>query len=164
MPRIFIAIRFDDNVKSKLEDIQNRLKHRGIRGNYCANENLHMTLAFIGEKYDLKSIRNAISEVSFLPFNITIDKLGTFPTKKGVIWCGGRGCEQLNNLARQVRKRLSNHGVTFRTLDFYPHISLVQHPSIIETNLEVDEFSILVERVYIMKSERIGGQLVYSEI
>lgn len=57
MARIFIAIRFDDEVKKTLVGLQDTLKAKGIRGNYCPSRNLHMTLAFIGESYDMPEIR-----------------------------------------------------------------------------------------------------------
>ena len=71
MARIFIAIRFDDEFKQELVGLQNALKNRGVEGNYCPYGNLHMTLAFIGEKYDLPEIRKAVYEVAFEPFTIT---------------------------------------------------------------------------------------------
>lgn len=47
---------------------------------------------------------------------------------------------------------------------FFPHISLVQHPSEIVTDIEIPEMSMRVEKIFIMKSERIDGELTYSEI
>ena len=88
MARIFIAIRFNDDVKNTFVNIQNALRTKGVRGNYCPYNNLHLTLAFIGEKYDLQNIYKAVSEVTFKPFTMTLGELGTFPTKTGVIWCG----------------------------------------------------------------------------
>ena len=49
MARIFIAIRFNDEFKRKLVEIQDSLKLLGVEGNYCSYGNLHITLAFIGE-------------------------------------------------------------------------------------------------------------------
>ena len=63
MARIFIAICFNDVLKQVLVDVQNALIARGVRGNYCAYGNLHMTLAFIGERYDMAEIQRAVSEV-----------------------------------------------------------------------------------------------------
>lgn len=67
MARIFIAIRFDDEVKKALVGLQDTLKAKGVKGNYCPYRNLHMTLAFIGETYDLSEISKAVSEVKFGP-------------------------------------------------------------------------------------------------
>ena len=103
MARIFIAIRFNDELKKVLVALQDVLKKRGIRGNYCPYGNLHMTLAFIGESYDLTAIRKAVSEVKFEPFELTLDGLGSFPTKAGVIWCGLLQALNTVGLLRSIR-------------------------------------------------------------
>lgn len=123
-----------------------------------------MTLAFIGEKYDLTEIRKAVNEVAFEPFTMTLDNLGMFPTKAGVIWCGIKEHEQTTTLADRLHDSLTAHGVLYNTKRFVPHISLVQHPSRIVTDIEVPKVSIRIERIYIMKSERINGELIYSEV
>lgn len=164
MARIFIAIRFKDEFKEKLVQIQDSLKSRGVTGNYCSYGNLHMTLAFIGELYDLPAIRKAVSEVEFESFDLSLGKLGTFPTKTGVIWCGVNDGTSATSLANLLRERLTANGVSFSTLAFVPHISLVQHPSAIITDIAVPNATIRVEKIHIMKSERIDGELIYSEI
>lgn len=162
--RIFIAIRFDDEFKQKLIEIQDSLKERGVEGKYCSYGNLHMTLAFIGETNDLPAIHAAMSEVKFEPFEMSLGKLGTFPTKEGVIWCGVKDGTSATSLANLVREKLTAHGISFSTLAFMPHISLVQHPTKIITDIEVPEATIKVTQIHIMKSERINGELIYSEI
>ena len=67
MPRIFIAIQFSHEVKATLLSLQDALRSKGVKGNYCPYGNLHMTLAFIGESYDLPAIRKAVGEVAFSP-------------------------------------------------------------------------------------------------
>ena len=164
MARIFIAIRFNDDFKRKLVEIQDSLKLRGVKGNYCSYGNLHMTLAFIGENYDLPAIRKAVSEVEFEPFEMSLGALGTFPTKAGVIWCGVKDGTLATSLANQLRERLTANGVSFSGLAFVPHISLVQHPSVIVTDVTIPDATIQVEEIYVMKSERIDDELIYSEI
>ncbi len=164
MARLFLAIRFNDKVKRTLVDIQNALKAKGVTGNFCSDGNLHMTLAFIGENDDLPTIRKTVSEVTFKPFSMTLDRLGTFPTKAGVIWCGVKEREPVTTLSLQLRERLAAHGIPFSPVAFYPHISLVQHPSQRVTDMKIPEATITVERVFLMKSERIHGELIYAEI
>ena len=159
MARIFIAIRFNDDFKRKLVEIQDSLKSRGVLGNYCSYGNLHMTLAFIGENYDLPSIRKAVNEVKFEPFELSLGALGTFPTKAGVIWCGVKDKESATTLTNQLRERLTANGVSFSGLAFVPHISLVQHPSEIITDIAIPNATIRVEKIFVMKSERIDGEL-----
>ena len=164
MARTFIAIRFDDEFKKVLVAIQDSLKERGVLGNYCPYGNLHMTLAFIGESYDLDAIRNAVSEVRVEPFDLTLDKLGSFPTKAGVIWCGLKDNAHVIELANQLRERLAANGVSYKEGVFFPHISLVRHPSEIVTDIEIPTTSMRVTQIFIMKSERVDGELIYSEI
>lgn len=164
MARIFIAIRFSNEFKKTLVNVQEVLKARGVSGNYCSYGNLHMTLAFIGENYDLHKIRQAVSEVEFKPFILTLGRLGSFPTKAGVIWCGVKEEEPVTTIVRQLCERLRAHGISYSIKPFYPHISLVQHPSHIATDIDVAETAITIERVFIMKSERINGELIYSEM
>lgn len=164
MARIFIAIRFNDEFKGKLVEIQDSLKTRGVQGNYCSYGNLHMTLAFIGEHHDLPAIHKAVNEVEFEPFELSLGALGTFPTKAGVIWCGVKDKESATSLANQLRARLTANGVSFSGLAFVPHISLVQHPSVIVTDITIPDATIRVEKIFVMKSERIDGELIYSEI
>lgn len=164
MARLFIAIRFNEEFKKELVALQDALKARGIQGNFCPYGNLHMTLAFIGESYDLTAIRKAVNEVQFEPFVLTLDKLCSFPTKAGVIWCGVKDNTPIIELAKQLREHLAANGVSYKDDCFFPHISLVQHPSAIVTDINLPEASLRVEKIYIMKSERIDGDLVYSEI
>lgn len=164
MARIFIAIRFDEGFKQGLVALQDALKARGVRGNYCPYGNLHMTLAFIGESYDLSAIRKAVSEVTVEPSELILDKLGSFPTKAGVIWCGVNDNAHVIELAKQLRERLAANGVSYKEGVFFPHISLVQHPSEIVTEIEIPTTSMRIEKIFIMKSERVDGELIYSEI
>lgn len=164
MARIFIAIRFEEEFKHVLVSLQDALRTRGVLGNYCPFGNLHLTLAFIGESYDLDAIRKAVSEVTFEPFDLTLDKLGSFPTKAGVIWCGLKDNAPIIALTKRLRERLVVKGVSYKEGAFFPHISLVQHPSAIVTDIDLPEASMRVEKIFIMKSERIDGELVYSEI
>ena len=164
MARIFIAIRFNDEFKEKLVEIQDSLKSRGVKGNYCSYGNLHMTLAFIGEHYNLPAIQKAVGEVEFDPFDLSLGSLGSFPTKAGVIWCGVKDGTSATSLANKLRERLTANGVSFSGLAFVPHISLVQHPSVIVTDITIPDATIWVEEIFVMKSERIDGELIYSEI
>ena len=163
--RIFIAIRFPEDFNSALVDAQQELKARGVTGNFCPYGNFHLTLAFIGETFDLSNIRKAVSEVSFSPFQITLGSLGKFQTRNGtVIWAGIKDGSPVSDLASQLRERLVANGVRFKTTEFYPHISLIRKPSMVVTDIDVAPVSMCVERIFVMKSERINGELIYSEI
>ena len=57
------------------------------------------------------------------------------------------------------------HGIPFASTPFYPHISLLRHPTSLRfTDIKVPATPITVEGISVMKSERIEGELVYSEL
>ena len=47
--RLFIAIRFDNKILDALTRYREELKKLGVTGRFTPRENLHLTLAFIGE-------------------------------------------------------------------------------------------------------------------
>ena len=57
--RLFIAIRLSDEMKKALINCMHDLKKQGVEGNYVPAQNLHMTLAFIGEYDDPESKESA---------------------------------------------------------------------------------------------------------
>ncbi|MBP3277766.1 MAG: RNA 2',3'-cyclic phosphodiesterase, partial [Butyrivibrio sp.] len=70
--RLFIAICFDDNMLNSLVEIQDDLIRSGGRGNYTPRENLHMTLAFIGEYDDPEQIEEVMKNVTLRSFSVKL--------------------------------------------------------------------------------------------
>ena len=66
--RLFIAINLSSAMKDALINIQNAFYDAGVRGNYTSEENLHLTLAFIGEYPDAESVMDSLAAVSFTPW------------------------------------------------------------------------------------------------
>ena len=54
--RLFIAIELEPNIKYALTEIQGTMKKQNIIGNYTPIENVHLTLAFIGEYPDPEQV------------------------------------------------------------------------------------------------------------
>ncbi len=61
--RLFIAINFDDNTVNSLISLQEKLKASGAQGRFTRSENLHLTLAFIGEYNDPDKVMKVIREI-----------------------------------------------------------------------------------------------------
>lgn len=163
--KIFVAIQFSADVKSALLDVQSALKDCGVRGNWCSDNNLHMTMVYIGETVEVELIQKAVDEVKFEPFEMELGKLGSFVTKYGrVIWCGVREERPLNKIAKVLRERLDAYGIRYKGTKFKPHISLLKEANMEETDVEVERASMIVEKMVVMKSEKINGAFVYSPI
>ena len=74
--RLFIAINLSEGMKAALIDAQNEMYDGGVRGGFTTEENMHLTLAFIGEMPDAEPVLEALSAVSFTPFSLCLEGLG----------------------------------------------------------------------------------------
>lgn len=162
--RIFIAIRFTEVFKSSILDAQDGLKEYGVKGNYTQPENLHLTLAFIGETERVEEIKAAVDAVKFEPFVIRTGKMGCFNGRSRVIWLGIEGEDKVKAIAQQLRRNLDQRGIDYAKGKFSPHITLVRQPSEMPLDIDVESESMTVSKIYVMKSERINGRLVYTAL
>ena len=121
--RLFIAIRFTDEVKKALLGTMHDLKQKGIKGSYTAGDNLHLTLAFIGETREKDEVKRAMDRISFSPFKLAVRETGTFGD---ILWAGVKGNQGLKSLAKEVRAQLDASGISYDQKDFVPHITLVR--------------------------------------
>ena len=164
--RLFIAIPFDDNFKSALRDVQDRLKARGVRGNYTRSDNLHLTLAFIGEFDDPEFVLRTMKTVSFRPFTLKLSESGNFGD---IVWCGVGDCPELASLAGKLRRALTVAGIPFDQKKFNPHVTILRKcslPGVIsQADAKPAEVEMRVERFSLMESSRDGnGVLVYTQL
>ena len=68
--RLFIAIQLNKIMKDALIDAQNQMHENGVRGNYPPMENLHLTLAFIGDYPDPEDVLEAMKRSPSHPLNL----------------------------------------------------------------------------------------------
>ncbi len=71
--RLFIAILFEDDTIKSMQEVQERLRDAGIEGRFMPRENLHMTLAFIGDYSDPDDVLDVMDEIPFKTFCINTD-------------------------------------------------------------------------------------------
>lgn len=78
--RLFIALCFDRQVRRQIWDVQKRLGALARRGALTPEENLHLTLAFLGEvpETQLAAVKEAMTAVDMVPLTLTFDRLGRF--------------------------------------------------------------------------------------
>lgn len=115
--RVFIAINLSEPIKAVLINAQNEMYEHGIRGNYTSRENLHLTLAFIGQIPDAEPVLKALSLVSFTTFELCLEGMGCFGD---LWWAGMRKSAPLEALARRVRHALAENDSPLTESDFLP--------------------------------------------
>lgn len=160
--RLFIAIRFNREVKDALIRAIEDLRGRVVSGSFTRPENLHLTLVFIGESDDVKTIRAVIDECGVPPFDMAVAGSGNFGD---LYWAGVENSPELSGLVVSLREKLRSAGFDIDEKPFRPHITLarrVQPRSHIRVNMQ--RATMTVKRISLMKSERINGKLTYTEI
>lgn len=162
--RVFIAIRFTQAFKEPIFEAQDALRDNGVRGNFTLPENLHLTLAFIGETDRVDDIKAAVKEVVFEPFEIKTGRLGCFNGRSKVIWLGIDGEKMLKAITAELRKNLDIRGIDYAKGRFQPHITLVRQPSDMPLDIDIESANMTVKEISVMKSERISGRLVYTAL
>lgn len=162
--RLFLAIPLSDELRTMLTDYQDRLRTAGVTGNYSPAENLHLTLAFIGEYPDPEHVLDAVSDLSFKPFRLGIEKTGSF---SDTLWAGTVRNDTLEKLVRDLRRALSDAAIPFDRKKFRPHITLARRASLPgrigdlpvpkSSSMRVDSFSLF-------RSDRGKRGMIYTEL
>ncbi len=160
--RLFIAVRFTPEIKELLKAAAVRLKQQSVSGNFTDPENLHLTLAFIGESDRVSLLRDCLDRSVLPPFSIALEGFGHFGT---VWWIGIQKSRALELLAGKLRSALRESGFPMEERPFKPHITIARNVVASQKiRLSVPPASMPVTRISLMKSERIGGRLIYSEL
>lgn len=163
--RLFVAINFNSETRGRLLALRDDLRSRSTRGNFSVPENLHLTLVFIGEvsPRKLDKIQAILETVTFAPFDVSIDRLGTF--SRGTLWWAGlREDKPLMDLQHEIEHKLALCGFEMDGRKYSPHITLGREVVTDAVPWRIEPFGETVTSVELMKSERIGGKLMYTSI
>ena len=106
--RLFIAIPLSDAMKDALTAVQDEMYDNGVRGNFTSRENMHLTLAFIGEYPDKDQVMDALSTVSFSAFSLSLSGMGCF---RDLWWAGMDESAPLHAVVRRIRHALADHNI-----------------------------------------------------
>ncbi|MBO5999060.1 MAG: RNA 2',3'-cyclic phosphodiesterase [Lachnospiraceae bacterium] len=161
--RLFIAIQLSDEMKSSVIGLMHELKKAGIKGSYVPAQNLHLTLAFIGEVSDPDMIEEAMRTVKVKPFRLSLSEMGSFGD---LLWVGLRGNQGLSLLVKAIREALDAAGTDYDRKSFTPHITIIRKASKSTQwqKLQVPKSEMMVKKVSLMRSEQRDGKRIYTEI
>jgi len=167
--RLFIAVNFGMDTISKLISLRDELRSGSARGNFSLPENLHLTLAFLGECGEKQAdyIKAVMDAAEFPAFGLTIERTGRFRRDGGDIWWAGvRDNKILLDLQKNLADGLRAKGFELDSRRYSPHITLGREVvTIAETApRQVEPFGETVSKIELMKSERINGKLVYTAV
>lgn len=176
--RAFIGIDFDNSVKKSIKNMQSVLREYTISGRWKYVDNFHLTVKFLGE-IDLKQaaiVSRELKEIckSYKQFELSLQDLGYFPGRGcfRVLWLGLSGNVQLlEQLYKEVDKRLALVGFNSENKRFTPHVTIAQDVKTEKNFEELKEFLnegqfpiINVDKLILFRSEQIGNKRIYSPV
>ena len=125
MHRLFVAIRPPEAVCDALIDAMADSPELG----WVADDNLHLTLRFIGEveRPLADDIALALSRLRFAPFELRVTGVGLFERRTGgALWAGVQPREPVAALAAKVERACVGAGLEPERRAFHPHITLAR--------------------------------------
>ena len=167
--RLFIAINFPAEIKAAIAKIRDNIKEAALRGNFSFDENLHLTLLFLGECdcRQTETLKTVMNETVFSEFTLTLDKIGCFEREGGdTWWIGLKANRPLMDLQADLSHRLRQKGFTLEDRKYSPHITFGRQVKMCAGFAwpEIPQISFIVTGIELMKSERINGKLVYTQV
>ena len=165
--RLFIAVNLNEEMKDALMDIQDTMRTYGVRGRETVPENMHLTLAFIGDYDDPGYVKSVVDSIEIRPFGIALKGIGAFGD---LWWVGLENSLPLQAVSRRLRRALAESGIPFDRKKFSPHITIIRRAEgrlgeEAATEL-AEEFhaSMTVDHISLMRSDRGRQGMKYTEL
>lgn len=133
--RLFLAIDLPESVRSRLGELQERLRRSWPGWRWVRPEGIHLTIRFLGEV--LPEVDSGAREcwreaaAAVAPFKIGFGGIGRFPPRGGarVLWIAvhtQHGSEGLSLLAERVELAARSAGFEEETRPFRAHLTLAR--------------------------------------
>ena len=170
--RLFIALLLTDAMKDALCQSRDILRERSRSGNFSRRENLHLTLAFLGDcpPSALPRIRRSMAAAGERtePFTLKLEKMGRFRRPGADLWWAGVSRQPaLTRLAEELRGELRQAGFAIEDRPFAAHLTVarqVDAPGLRPEDITLAAVSQSISAMSLMESTRINGVLTYREI
>ena len=161
--RLFLAIIPDNRIKDELCMVQKRLQIQGVKGNFTTRENMHLTLAFIGEYSDPGHVSDVLSGIDLEPVRLVIDGFGSFGD---LFWIGIKEDKALLTNVKRIRRALAENGIPFDKKRFTPHMTIARKIRY-DKNFPTDApfpAAMDVEFISLMRSDRGKCGMIYTVV
>lgn len=173
--RVFIAVRFNDEIKDCLDETRALIEKNAKRGNFTRKENYHLTLKFIGEvePSEIDGIAHCVAAAAKKnkAFSFTLSRTGYFARPGAIIpWVGINDDGSLKRLVSSIERELEKFGYKKERRAFAPHITLGREVTFnadkkdFMQSLTFESRDVEVSEIALMESIRRGPKLIYKPI
>lgn len=169
--RLFVAIELEEPVKELLSQAILRLEGHALRASSTRRENLHLTLAFLGECEKVDGVKSAIARVGGGPVELILEGLGSYRQKGGdCYWMGVEATQPLKALHLALVTQLRREGIPLEERTFRPHITLTRRVLMADSfdcgslSRSLPPMGMTAKAITLFRSQQIGGRCVYTPL
>jgi len=163
--RLFFALWPDDSVREALAHWVVLCRSR-VQGRATRSENLHATLAFLGEvaATDVATLSALAGRLRCAAFTLRVDRVGYWPHNR-IVYAGcGETPAALAALATAMQRDLSQAGFRVEERAYVPHVTLLRAASGTPQGMTLQSLTWKVNEIALVESARSHGELVYRPI
>lgn len=171
--RVFISVNLEEELAEKFYKKVEELKRHAVRGRFPHLENMHITVVFIGNTANVEAVKQAMDNLKARPFELKFRRIGKF-TRQGreTYYVSLKRNAALKYINHQLTESLSHAGFELDKREYTPHLTLGRN-LVFDLDFDLEEFSksvaemkarMKVEKISLMKSERVEGKQKYTEI
>lgn len=131
MIRTFIAIEIPEEIQKRVALLAQSLSGSGTNVRWVKQENIHVTLKFLGdvEEARIEELARSVAEVTkrMAPFEVSLSVVGVFPSMRSprIVWVGvGEGEETIEQLQKGIEENLARIGFPKEDRKYTPHITI----------------------------------------
>ena len=171
--RLFIAIDLPSDIRAALGRDNGKLRPLCSRGSFSREENLHLTLCFLGETgpEKLAAVTEAMDSVTSGPIPLTIGEPGMFRSREGsTLWRSADGGTDLADLQGSLSEALSKAGFAQEKRRFTPHLTVARRVVLRDGVSRSDltavsmPLSFTAREITLFLSEQKNGMRVYTPL
>jgi 2'-5' RNA ligase len=125
--RCFLAAWPDETARQRCAQLTDAVRPHAVHGRVMRADNLHLTLAFIGDlpDTDAPGIATACAALPPVQHDWHLDAIGFFARPR-VLWAGGPLTPDLAGIADRARALLDDLKVSYDRKPFVPHVTLLR--------------------------------------
>ncbi len=176
--RTFIGADFNRDIKDSIAGVQHIVRQYSERGRFKYVGNFHLTLKFLGEVQQAKTvdIGRALKGISLRhrKIRLSIDRIGYFDGKGSIhsLWLGFSGeLDKLRALYSDIEEEMHRLGIKKELRAYTPHITIAQDLVLripfakLEETVDFKDFkAIEINEISLIKSEEEAGKRIYTPI